>query len=147
MFHFIGELTSCAFKDSRQWWSSDSPPASETAPGYPESALLQTFVLAGDGGDVELPQFLAELAQGGSSLGIRRPLVGLLQPPTSGRLLSLREIPHHVLAFVPLTTLDQGLGAEHRMNGGAKPLSSVDDAEQAWLYPQPTLQAPLTQPL
>ena len=66
-----------------------------------------------------------------SGLGIRRPLVGRLQPPTPGGLLTLGSM-HHVLALVPLTALDQGLGPEHRLNGRAE-ACPVDDAEQAGL--------------
>ena len=62
-----------------------------------------------------------------------------MESPAPGRLLSLRQIPHDVLALMPLTALDQGLGSEHRPNGGTQPLGPVDDAEEAGLQPQSSL--------
>jgi hypothetical protein len=43
-------------------------------------------------------------------LGIRRPLVGLLQPAAPGRLLGLRQIPDDVLALVPPDSVGPGPG-------------------------------------
>jgi hypothetical protein len=61
------------------------------------------------------------------------------------------QIPHDVLALVPLTALDQGLGSEHRLNGGAQPLGSVDDTEEPMVNPyathEPLAQEGRTDPL
>ena len=49
-----------------------------------------------------------ELVEGSPSLVVLRALVGPLKPPSPRGLLGLRQVAHHVLAFVPLATLDPG---------------------------------------
>ena len=140
MIHLVGQLTELRIQRFQTVGGLQAHPQHGKQPQTMQGQrLLQAFVPTGHGGDVDSPQLLAEPAQGRSGLGIRRPLVGLLQPPAPGRLLALRQIPDDVLALVPLTALDQGLGSEHRLNGGAQPLGPVDDAEEAGLRPQPPL--------
>ena len=140
MIHLVGQLAELGVQGFQAVGGLEAAPQSGKEPETMEGQrLLEAFIQAGDGRDVEAPQFLTKLAQSRPGLGIRRALVGLLQPPTPGRLLRLREISHHVLALVPLTPLNEGLSPEHRLNGFAQPLGPVDDAEQARLHPQPTL--------
>ena len=136
MIHLVGELAELRIQGFQTVGGLQAHPQHWKQPQAMQGQrLLQTFVQAGHRGDVEPLQLLAEPAQGGSGLGIRWPLVGLLQPPTPGHLLSLGQIPHHVLALVPLTTLHEGLGAEHRLNGCAQPLGTVDDTEKPVVNP------------
>ena len=71
--------------------------------------------------DVQRGYTCRSASQSRPGIDLRRALVGLLQPPTPGCLLSLREIAYHVLALAPLTSLDEGLGPEHRLKGLAPP--------------------------
>jgi len=81
--------------------------------------LLQAFVQAGHGGEIDPPQFVTHPAQGRSGFGLRRLLVGLLETPPPRGLLGHREIADDILTLMPLTPLDQGMGAEHHLYRGA----------------------------
>ena len=137
VIHLVGELAELRIQGFQTVGGLQAHPQNrKESQAMKRQRLLEAFVQAGHGREVDSPQLLTQLAQGRPGFGIRRALVGLLQPSTPGRLLPLREIAHHVLALVPLTALDQGLGSEHRLHGGAQPLGPVDDAEEAGLHPQ-----------
>lgn len=111
VIHLVGQLAELGVQGLRAGGGLAADPQSRKAPqakaGY---RLLKAFIQTGAGRDVEAPQLLTQRAQGRPVLGLRRALVGLLQPPTPGLLLSLRELSHHVLALVPLTPAGRGPG-------------------------------------
>ena len=136
MIHLVGELAELRIQGFQTVGGLQAHPQHWKQPQAMQGQrLLQAFVQAGHGREVDPPQLLAESAQSCSSLGLRLSLVGLLVSPTPSRLLSFRQIPHDVLTLVPRTALDKGLGAEHRLNGCAQPLGSVDDTEEAVVNP------------
>lgn len=104
VIHLVGQLAELGVQGLQAVGGLEAAPQSRKELQAMEGhRLLEAFIQTGDGRDVEAPQLLTKLTQGRPGLGLRRALVGLLQPPTPGRLLSLREIAHHILARVPLT--------------------------------------------
>ncbi|MEO8048155.1 MAG: hypothetical protein ABI684_12800 [Nitrospirota bacterium] len=124
VIHLVGELAELRIQGFQTVGGLQAHPQHWTQPQAMQGQhLLQAFARTGHGREVDSRSSWG-VGPEPPEPGIRRPLVGLLESPAPGRLLSLRQIPHDVLALVPLTALYQGLGSEHRPNGGTQPLRS-----------------------
>ena len=94
--------------------------------------LLQAFLQARSGRLVALLELSMELVEGSPSLVVLRALVGPLKPLAPRGLLGLRQVAHHVLAFVPLATLDPGSITECSLDCRAQTFAAVDDHQHAF---------------
>ena len=120
VIHLVGELAELGIQGFQTIGGLETDPQhGEYAQPMERECLLESLVQAVGSREVARAQFLSEPPQRRTGFRLRRSLIGLLKPSPPGGLLRFREVADHVLALVPLTALDQGLGAEHRLNGCA----------------------------
>ena len=94
--------------------------------------LLQAFLKARSGRLVSLLELSMELFEGRPGFVVLRALVRTLKPLALRGLLGLRQVAHHVLAFVPLAALDQGSITECPLDCRAQTFAAVDDHQHAF---------------